>query len=66
MKDKTYFVYRYQYVDMRRPAWDAVNIKYGIDSLPCTVLAHPGVLRITAKNKKEALKTGKLTLNLDT
>lgn len=50
---------------MKRPKWDAVNTKYGIDSLPPTVLACPGVLRIKAKNKKEAMKLAKLTLKSD-
>lgn len=58
-RNKEYFVYRYQYLDMKKPAWDATDTKYGIDSLPCTVLARPGALRINAPNKKEALKIGK-------
>ena len=65
MRNETYFVFRYQYGDMKRPKWDAVNTKYGIDSLPPTVLACPGVLRVKAKNKKEAMKLAKLTRKSD-
>jgi hypothetical protein len=65
MRNETYFVFRYQYSDMKSPKWDAVNTKYGIDSLPPTVLARPGVLRIKAKNKKEAMKLAKLTRKSD-
>jgi hypothetical protein len=65
IRGRTYFVFRYQYLNMKRPKWDAVNTKYGIDSLPPTVLACPGVLRIKAKNKKEAMKLAKLTRKSD-
>lgn len=65
IRNKTFFVFRYQYGDMKRPKWDAVNTKYGIDSLPPTVLACPGVLRIKAINKKEAMKLAKLTRKSD-
>jgi hypothetical protein len=65
IRSRTYFVFKYQYLNMKRPEWDVVNTKYGIDSLPPTVLACPGVLRIKAKNKKEAMKLAKLTRKSD-
>jgi len=52
MKIKTYFVYTYRYVDMRKPKTDATPVECGIDSIPCSVIR---LQRIRAKNKKEAI-----------
>lgn len=59
MPDKLYRVYRYQYHDMPKPRWGAQLHVDGVDSLPCSVLASPGILNIEARNKQEAIEQGR-------
>lgn len=58
---KEYYVYRYRYHDMKNARWDATNTRYGVDCVPCSILARPGLLVINAPNKKEAIRMAKET-----
>ncbi len=60
-RTKDYFVFKYQYQDMKHPKWDA---KADIDTLPPTVLADPGVIKVKARNKKSAIAFVKIELKL--
>ena len=60
MAERDYYVYRYQYREMDKLEWDARLVSGGIDTLPPTVHSKPGILRISAPNKKEAIEEGKL------
>lgn len=58
--DRQYLVYRYQYVEMPEPKWDARRYDHedadgSYDSLPPTVLAEPGIVRVTARHYFEAI-----------
>jgi len=60
-KTKEYFVYRYQYQEMKQPKWGAET---NIDALPPTVLSDPGVIRVKARNKKSAIAFVKVEAKL--
>lgn len=60
-RQRQYLVYRYQYVEMPAPRWDAKRYypedrQGSYDTLPPTVMAEPGIVRVTARNKVEAIR----------
>ena len=60
-RDRQYLVYRYQYVEMPAPRWDAKRYYQddpdgSYDTLPPTVMAEPGIVRVTARSKDEAIR----------
>jgi len=57
---RQYLVYRYQYNDMPAPKWGAKRYYQGdpqgsYDTLPPTVMAEPGIVEVTARNKGQAI-----------
>lgn len=60
-RQRQYLVYRYQYVEMPAPRWDAKRYyrddpQGSYDTLPPTVMAEPGIVRVTARSKDEAIR----------
>lgn len=58
---RQYLVYRYQYREMPAPRWDAKRYyqcdpQGSYDTLPPTVMAEPGIIKVTAKNKGQAIR----------
>lgn len=60
-RQRQYLVYGYQYVEMPEPKWDAKRYyekerQASYDTLPPTVMADPGIVRVTARTKKQAIR----------
>lgn len=59
-RQRQYLVYRYQYVEMPEPKWDARRYSEEdrqacYDCLPPTVMAEPGIVIVTARHYFEAI-----------
>lgn len=59
-----WYVYRYQYREMKEPEWDASSVSEGIDALPPTVLSYPGIQVVNAHSKEEAISQVKRQVHL--
>ena len=59
-RQRQYLVYRYQYREMPAPRWGAKRYysedpRGSYDTLPCTIMADPGIVRVTARTKDQAI-----------
>ena len=59
MTEREYYVYRYRDIDTQKAEWDAVSVVKDLKDLPKTIFSNPGLLRVIAHDRYEAIQEGK-------